>query len=243
MIPAIARLLLALFTLALSSPAVAQNTPRRLAAIGGVVRDSASGRAVQKASVCTLIPAGPSLLSQRCGVVDSTGRYRLDSLPLRSLRISVQCETLRGLGKALASDSVVFTDTVLVRRDWLVSRTGCDPRPVRRVTGVFRGHYTSGFEASEFIPCAADGWFIPGDSLDTYPFNARRAWVTWPAAVGESVKWPDAARDRYGNSRYYVKWRGTVVGPGRYGHMGVSTFEFQVDTVLELRIPGRRDCR
>jgi hypothetical protein len=114
---------------------------------------------------------------------------------------------------------------------------------VRRVAGIFQGHYTPGFESSDFVPCSADGWFIPGDSLEAYKYDARRAWVTWPQSVGDGVKWPDAPRDSYGNPRYYVRWRGTVVGPGHYGHMGVSPFEFVVDAVLELRPPTAKDCR
>lgn len=240
------RLLIAVFLLTplvrATSPAQTRRLPRA-AALFGIVRDSASGDPIQKSWVCAFIPAGPSALESRCARVDVLGAYRLDSLPAVGMRISISCETIRGIGRGLAYDSLVFADSVALRRDWSVPTTGCDRRPVRRVAGVFRGHYTPGFESSEFIPCAADGWFIPGDSLDLYPFNARRAWATWPPGVGRNLEWPDAPRDRYGNSRYYVRWRGTVVGPGRYGHMGVSPFEFVVDTVLELRPPAQKDCR
>lgn len=124
-----------------------------------------------------------------------------------------------------------------------MSTKGCDLRPLREVKGVFRGYYTPGFESSEFVPCSTDAWFIPDDSLSVYPFDARNAWVTWDAAAVRRLKWPEVARDKYGNSKYYVRWRGTVVGPGRYGHLGVSPFEFRVDTVFELRAPRRKDCR
>jgi hypothetical protein len=209
----------------------------------GIVRDSASGNPVHKSSVCALIPAGPPFFESRCARVDTAGVYRVDNLPALGMRVFVSCEAIRGVEKGLADDSVVFADSASLRRDWTVPTAGCDRRPVRRTVGVFRGHYTPGFESSEFVPCESDGWFIPGDSLDLYPFNARRAWATWPPGVGRDLKWPDAPRDSYRNSRYYVRWRGTVVGPGRYGHMGVSAFEFVVDSVLELRAPRKRDCR
>ena len=233
-----------LLTPLVSAPSPAQARPLpRTAAMFGMVRDSASGDPIHKAWVCAFIPAGLSSIESRCARVDTVGAYRLDSLPAVGMRVSVSCETIRGMGQGLAYDSVVFADSASLRRDWTVPTAGCDRRPVRRMAGVFRGHYTPGFESSEFVPCAADGWFIPGDSLDLYPFSARRAWTTWPPGVGRGLKWPDARRDRYGNSRYYVRWRGTVVGPGRYGHLGVSAFEFVVDTVLELRAPRQRDCR
>jgi hypothetical protein len=227
-----------------ATPVIAQNANvRRRTAIGGVVRDSALGRAARKYSVCTWIPTRASMFSMRCAQVDSVGAYRLDGLPLLGLRISVSCETLRGMGKLVASDSIVFTDTSFVRRDWIVSTTGCDPRRLRQAKGVFRGYYTLGFESSAFVPCAADAWFIPGDSLGAYPFDARNAWVTWDAGAARGQRWPEVARDRHGYSKYYVRWRGTVVGPGRYGHMGVFPFELSVDTVFELRAARKKDCR
>jgi len=157
------------------------------------------------------------------------------------MRISVHCETIRTLSKSLASDSVLLAN-VRLRRDWTVGTEGCDPRPVRRVSGTFSGHYTPGFESSKFVPCPSSEWFIPADSLDAYPYDARRAWVRWSVGRMRELKWPKAPRDPYGNSRYYVRWRGTVVGPGRYGHLGVSAFELQVDSVAELRAPGPQDC-
>ena len=223
-------------------PAQTHGLPRS-AAVSGTLRDSATGHAPTKSRVCVFIPTGPSVFQARCGAIDTSGNYRLDSLPPLGMRVSVSCESIGGMGKELAYDSVVFTDSVVLRRDWVVSTAGCDHRPVRRVAGTFRGHYTSGFESSEFVPCPADAWFIPGDLLGVYAFDARRAWATWPNGVGKGLKWPDAPRDRYGNSRYYVRWRVTIIGPGHYGHMGVSPFEFVVDTVFELRSPGRQDCR
>jgi len=228
----------------IASQALAQNTQvRRSASIAGTVRDSGSLDYRRKFSVCTWVPRQPAMYSLSCAQVDTLGHYRLDDLPLIRLRLSVQCETLGGMGKSVMADSVIFTDTALVRRDWVVPSAGCDLRPLRHVTGIFRGHYTPGFESSKFVPCTADAWFIPSDSLGIYPYDAKRAWATWRSAVPQKLKWPRAPRDDYGNPTYYVRWRGTVVGPGNYGHMGVSPFEFVVDSVLELRAPGKEDCR
>ena len=221
----------------------AQSPVAETAVLEGVVRDM-SGAPMQKALVCADIPRGPSWLTSRCSRTDSTGTYRVDSIATGRRGVSIFCETVRGLGsKHIVSDSIDFDDGAGVRRDWAVSRIGCDPRTIRHVTGIFRGHYSPGFESSEFVPCPADGWFTPGDSLDWTPFNNRRAWVEWAPGLIQRLKWPKAPQDEYGSSRYYVRWRGTVVGPGRYGHMGVSAFEIRVDSVMELRARGRRDCR
>lgn len=239
----IAAFLLAMLLSTVSQAQAQAGSLTRSAAMSGTVRDSASGLVARKSWVCALIPAGPSSFESRCAAVDTLGTYRLGNLPAGGMRVSVSCEAILGMGKGLAYDSVVFSDSAVLRRDWVVSTTGCDSRPVRRISGVFRGYYTPGFESSEFVPCPADAWFTPGDSLDSYPFDARRAWAIWPTRADRKVKWPDVSRDSYGNPRYYVRWRGMVIGPGHYGHMGVSAFELAVDTVFELRPPARHDCR
>lgn len=237
------RLLTVLALLVAARAAAAQDTSGvRVGVVTGVVRDSATQRGARRSSVCITIPAGPGLAYVRCSAVDSAGAYRIDSLPSMELQLSVACSTIRGLGALLGSARVHPVDSVAIRRDFLVGTSGCDPRPVRRVVGTFRGHYYPGFESSDFVPCPADGWFIAGDSLGAYPFSQRRAWVEWLPGVGRGLKWPDAPRNSYGTRSYYVRWHGTVVGPGSYGHMGVSAFELRVDTLLEVRVPGKRDC-
>lgn len=119
-----------------------------------------------------------------------------------------------------------------------------DPRPECRLitrSGVFSGYYTRGFETSEFVPCPSDNW-APSDSRGT-PYDWP-AWVVWTErSLTRTVTWPPVERDRNRNPRYFVRWQGTVDGPGRYGHMGVSSFQFQVDELLEVRAPSATDCR
>jgi hypothetical protein len=208
----------------------------------GTVRDSASGRAPTRTWVCAFVDSGSIRPVPRCGGVDSLGEYRIDSVGPGPRLLAVHCATVHGpMSLQLAFDHIVLGDTNL-RRDWTVHATGCDSRRVRRVTGTFRGHYTPGFEASTFVPCPSDEWFLPSDSLGAEPF-LHRAWVTWPPGAARGPQWRDAPRDSFGNPHYYVQWRGTVVGPGSYGHMGASPFEFRVDSVLTVQPTRRGDCR
>src|SRR5690348_2678733 len=81
--------LVCLLAAAWFTSAAAQSEPLpRTASIAGTVRDSASGRAPSKTSVCTFFPVGRSYLESRCATVDTLGAYRLDSLPARRLRVS-----------------------------------------------------------------------------------------------------------------------------------------------------------
>jgi hypothetical protein len=132
------------------------------------------------------------------------------------------------------------TEPKELKRDWLVSTVGCDHRPMRRITRVFTGFWTPGFEASEFIPCPVDSWFLPGDSLPPN-YNSQSAW----ARLGKGArvtKWPNAPRDRWGNPQFYVEWHGTLEGPGHYGHFGMSAFFFTADSIIQIRAPQRGDC-
>jgi len=226
-----------------ASMAAAQSPATAEALIEGTVRDS-TGQPVQRTQVCTIIWKSRAVGRALCGSTDSTGAYRVDSLPASRLGLAVTCQGVRQFGgRLLASDSIDFPTGARVRRDWIVSRRGCDPRPIRRVTGIFRGHYTPGFESSAFVPCESDGWFLPADSLEAYSLDSRRAWATFQPGVSQQrLEWPDVEHDRYGNPRYYVRWRGTVVGPGHYGHLGVSPFEIRVDSLLDLRAPNKHDC-
>lgn len=233
------RLLLSFGFVATIAGALGAQLPYRQ--IIGSVRDSVSGRPPLRTRVCAWADSGSVRPLPQCGSVDSLGQYRIDSIPPGRRLVAVHCATIRAPGMIqLAFEHLVMADTD-VRRDWSVSAAGCDSRRVRHVTGTFRGHYTVGFEASAFVPCASDAWVLPSDSLGDEPY-LHRAWVTWPPAAARQVHWPDAPRDRFGSPRYYVKWRGTVTGPGNYGHLGVSPFEFRVDSVLIVRPPQPADC-
>lgn len=232
-------------TLALAAALVATNATAQTVAtrqsLSGVVYGSPARPYGRRLSVCLLTQR----FAQKCANVDSMGAYRLDSLPAMKREFAVICETVRMFGGWIATDSVEIRSGQSVRRDWQVSMAGCDMRPVRRITREFRGHYVGGFEASDFRPCEKDAWFTPDDSLEKYPFDNRRAWATWSERAGKSVRWPDGAPPRASdaNPRYYLHVRGTVVGPGHYGHMSISAFELFVDSVVEIRVPSASDCR
>jgi len=232
-----------LFALMLVGVTVAsrgQGAPRPNGRIVGSVLDSVSMRPPIKTFVCAFVDTGGVRAAPRCGQLDSVGLYRIDSIVPGQRLVSVQCATAAGLGtEQLTFDRFVVPDSE-IRRDWVVSTRKCDTRPVRRVAGVFRGHYTQGFEASVFIPCPSNGWFLPSDSLGKDLYQ-RSAWVVGPAKPSPGQR-PSVPRDPFGNLRYYVEWGAVITGPGHYGHMGVSPFELRVDSVLLVRAPQSDDC-
>lgn len=237
---------LALAMLVTGGQPLAAQPPVFRGAVVGTLRDSSTQAPLDRAVVCVVLDTDrPAYKQMRCAGTDSGGAYRLDRLPVGVHQLSAGCQAVSPQLKHLGVATVVV-DSADVRQDWVLDARGCDVRVVRRIAGVFAGHYTGGFESSEFVPCAADAWFLPSDSLRREPVDERRAWVTWPDDSGRTmrrVRWPAVPHDGWGSPRFFVRWRGTVIGPGHYGHLGMFPFVFRVDSVLAVRAPRKSDCR
>jgi len=222
----------------------AAQRPSGTAVLTGTVRDADGGGAVPRAQVCATLSSGAHLAWWHCAPVDSAAAFRIDSLPAGTWKVEVVCSTIGPFALTLATDEVAVSEAGPARRDWSVEPMAeCDRRPLRRFSGEFRGYYTPGFESSEFVPCVEDAWFLPSDALRMSPYDQRRAWVKLSdVRLPAEFRLPDAPRDEYGNPRYFVRWRGTIEGPGHYGHLGVSAFELRVDTIIEIHAPRKGDC-
>jgi hypothetical protein len=140
--------------------------------------------------------------------------------------------------------------------DLRVDSSVCDEPPYREVTGELRGFWSSGFEHSAFSVCADSALGIPhrparaGDDDD---WSEVVAWVTFAdqgladwrrleaSPMGDSVR--AAKQFGMGMGTPYVRWHGTLKGPGFFGHMGVSAYGMTVDRVSYIGIGDSRVCR
>jgi len=233
----------ALMALAAACATVPAQTARAQGVLVGTLRDSATRRPLTRGAACVWIE-GPSGTRTRCARADTAGAFRLDSVPPGRYAVQITCRGMGILGETLASIPVEIGGARPVRRDVSVATTKCDPREEREITRVFNGHFTAGFEESRFVPCPADRWFVPGDSVGTRLVPRGEAWVAWrsPEVSRAIGAWPSPERTPSGNVRFFVRWRGTMTGPGHYGHMGIAPFVIQVDSVLEARTPSPADC-
>ena len=227
-----------------AAAAAAQDAERGNAGVIGSVVDSATLEALPGVRVCIEVPTTPRGSVLRCGLVTLSGDYEVNGLPAGRFATRASCSAIAAPSVMFEGDSVTLAERTLARLDWRINPRGCDLRRPRRVVGTFRGHYTPGFESSQFVPCPADAWFQPSDSLHLYPFDARDAWVELSeSARRDGLVWPEVPRDSFGNPRYYAHFRGTINGPGHFGHLGVSVFKFLVDSILVIRDPASSDCR
>jgi hypothetical protein len=246
------RLLLTFVTAVIAGQGITEAQPRLQFPLGdaslhGRIYDSVTSLPIPRTRVCREYSVPIYGKALRCANVDTLGRYSFDSLTTGSNTVTVKCTGRNPIGgKQLAVLTVVLGPSERREVDFRSTLDGCDPRPFRILRGTFRGYYSGGFEQSEFIPCASDAWFTAADTAGAPGFQ-RRAWVSWPRTTvpGGLKKWP---RPRLTNSpwdypQYYVRWSGVVEGPGVYGHMGVSGFEFVPDSILEVRTPQPNDCK
>ncbi|HEX6576191.1 MAG TPA: hypothetical protein VF042_14585 [Gemmatimonadaceae bacterium] len=169
---------------------------------------------------------------------DSSGNFKLRGVPVTT-ELRVRCPTARRLAGRIvrrkALQLIAARDTQIVVRLPILE---CVEPPIRSIRGEFRGHYTSGFETSDFRPCNG----LPperkvfGEDVDS------SAWVVFSSKVDPmKMKWPEFPDTVY-TPTVYVRWMGTLTGPASYGHMGVATYQLVVDRILEIRKPKRGDC-
>lgn len=203
------------------------------ATLRGAITDSASEAPVRRAYVW--------LGDQRGARADPNGHFVLDSIPPGVYRLRVACATGVWIqSRPLWEETLELVAGRPTVRAIVGDARGCDQRPFATRTGRYRGFYESGFEHSRFVPCATSAAGLPptlaalrGDSIWVWAeFRAGAVTPPWPAAA-----------EHPGFRRWYIEWRGTIRGPDRYGHMSVAEYQAEIDTVLALRRPSRRDCR
>ena len=198
------------------------------AKVFGVVRDSATAS--------PLVGAKVAALRGQYGRVetDAAGRYSLDRLEWPEVELELNCPSRTLLGKRLLTRTIRLQANSSVQVDLVVDRTLCDEPPFKKVTGEFRGAYSAGFEESSFQICADSTLGLPPAHPQDIGRSSITAWVEYtPRAQNQTVKWP--TRDKLAdNPLVYVRWQGTLSGPGTYGHMGVSKYLFQVDTIVHV---------
>ena len=225
----------ALISLASASSVAAQTT----GTVRGTVTDSATGAPIVGAKV--------AVICSGCfgrHPTDSLGRYTIERVPVGTYTVEFNCPSRTMLGRALPQQRVTVGEDSVSDIAVTVAPGSCYEPPYSELTGVFRGYWTPGFESSKFVQCTDSVMGVATTLLPGKRLFSSSAWAALDArAQSQQIHWPSHAPiDEWGNHRYFVIWRGTLKGPGMYGHMGVSEFEMTVDSILAVRAPGPRDC-
>jgi hypothetical protein len=170
---------------------------------------------------------------------DTSGRYEFAKLPAGKWRIAVLCESVTYFhAQRLAVIEVTLDQGADKVQDFTVNPRICREQ-VDTVVGEFLGHWSVGFEESSFVPCPGtvdvEGWSIQSGWGGIWG-TLRNTEASWPTPM------PAADTSGYGD-RYYVRVKGMLHGPGDFGHLSVSAYQLEIDTILEVRTPSSMDCR
>ncbi len=128
----------------------------------------------------------------------------------------------------------------------LIVAAACDqrtPAPASRDTvpadtqappgQTHRGHYSYGFETSEFVPCGLDErWWVRGQEGAVYVGLLDRLRRFDPKVDSPAAK-----------GRVYAEFRGDTTARGRYGHVGGYQRELVLHEVLDVRPVRPDDCK
>jgi hypothetical protein len=191
-------------------------------------------------------PAGPATgIELRAGLgtsvkTDTGGAYEFPSLPTSKQLIRVFCPSASYWhAQELARFEVTLPQGADSVHDLMVDRALCTER-VDTLRGIFRGHWSVGFEESEFLPCPGtvkvNGWSLRSGWGGIWGEWGRTGVSPWPQ------KMPRPDTSGYGD-RYYIRALGTLHGPGDFGHLGVAAYQLEIDSLLEVRTPSEKDCK
>jgi hypothetical protein len=215
----------------LAGPAHSQDRP--FLQLAGTIRDSATAHAIPRLYVCAYVTTyprgGPATLLSRCAAVDTLGTFLLDSIPRNWEWLQVAC--VGHWGKSIPLLNLSSRGHALPASPWkpVLSSGTCDLRPTRAVSGRFAGLYTGGFEESSFRRC-------------DYPRQA--IWLSFgPEAMAQYRDALTALPADTVPHPIYLEARGTLTGPGVYGHMGSAEYELHVDSVYQVGGTTPADCQ
>jgi len=91
---------------------------------------------------------------------------------------------------------------------------------------------------SVFYLC--EGLPMPADSV---PLLRRQIWADLaPHVVDTGVRWPQFS-EPVEQVSVYLRGAGTLEGPGKYAHLGIAGYRWVIDSIFEVRRPGKDDCK
>jgi hypothetical protein len=105
-----------------------------------------------------------------------------------------------------------------------------------RESGVYRGHFTHGFEVNTFRACGAKTtWWLKWDFPKQRDSEAL-------SKLRKSVR-EQRPRQDTGRRVVYLEVRADLSGLGAHGHLNHYTRELNVHQILVMRQPSAADCK
>jgi hypothetical protein len=159
---------------------------------------------------------------------DSRGAFRLEDVPIGTWQIEFHCPSANYVGREIDTRSVTVRSGKVSSVDVQVPLGHCYEPPYSEVESEFRGYVSFGFEHSSFVPCAPESLNLSRNSF----LGTNSIWVRFRTDRG-------ALRS---DTLYFAVLRGTLKGPGRFGHLGVSAYELEVQEIEKTFEVNGQDC-
>ncbi len=160
---------------------------------------------------------------------NSEGIVNLERVPDGEWFVEAHCPSKTGVGREILVKHIRVRAGHTTTFEISVPNGFCDEPEysVRKLT--ITGHFIHGFELSNFSPCNPDELDLTKNIFSDQP----GVWVWLPTETYAEIE---------SNVVYLLTAHGTFTGPGQFGHMGVSAYEFDIDEVLSYETNAETDC-
>ena len=156
------------------------------------------------------------------------GKVEFNDVPAGTWSVTAICPSETIAGREILNMAVWVTpgQTKTIRIS--VSNGFCNEPEYTERAMTIAGHFMHGFELNSMSPCN------PGAlDLTKNTWGEPRIWVVLPAGSSAEIE-PDVT--------HYIEARGTLKGPGRFGHFGMAAYEFEIDEILSHEAVAETDC-
>ena len=156
------------------------------------------------------------------------GKVEFNDVPAGTWSVTAICPSETSLGREIIEFAVWVTPGQTKTIEISVPKGFCDEPEYAERPETIAGHFIHGFEVNSMSPCNPDAL-----DLTKNTWGEPRIGAVLPAASSAEIE-PDVM--------YYIEARGTLKGPGRFGHFGMSAYEFEMDEILSHEVVAEADC-
>jgi len=156
------------------------------------------------------------------------GKVEFNDVPEGTWSVTAICPSETIAGREILNEAVWVTpgQTKTIRIP--VPNGFCNGPEYAERAMTIAGHFMHGFEVNSMSPCNRGALELTKNS-----WGEPRIWVVLPAESNAEID-PDVT--------HYIEARGTLKGPGRFGHFGMSAYEFEIYEILSHKVVAETDC-
>jgi len=157
------------------------------------------------------------------------GAYHLTGVPTGKWNIEFHCPSANYIGRRISTEEITVRENYLSKVDIQVPEMYCYEPPYAEVSSTYYGYISHGFENSGFISCHEESLNLSKNLF------SNKAYI-W-AGITQGL-YSEFQQD----TLYFVKIKGSLKGPGSFGHLGVSLYLMEIDSVMVKKEVAQKDC-